>query len=606
MPRPARGRTRRADQKLLLEVEEIGVKADVAVDVSPPRGRTSDGLTVASEVGDDEHMRSVRRGVVTISLACVLVPGMSGVIAANELRVFDLPVSGPDPFRPFGPLAHSEAADMATLPNGDIVVFLNRRSPALARIDQQTRGHELPVRTDIDPVYLNSVVAAPDGALLFSDGGRVLRRELDGRVVTVAGGPRRQSASGDGGPAVGAGMAPTGLALLADGSLLIADRRNHRIRRVDPTGLISTVAGTGQPGSDGDGGPATAARLTAPSHLAAYPDGSYLIVHGRDYVRVRRVDPTGRITTVAGVGPRGTSQSCRNVGGPATSLRIRADEFAGGIAALPDGGFLIAAQSLGDWYETKAGGVMRVSADSIVTPVLCASSAYLGRAGRDLYLSGRAVTDALTDFPPSDLAVTADGSIVLNYGDGNTSLRMLAAPGRSQRFAVAVAPGTLLSVFGGRVMITATDAAKVRVSVYRERRLVQKTAGRMRPGENTLRLRRRLGGGVYDLRVLATTADGRSATARMALLGRPRITIAYAKRRLTREFADSLADEGTGGLRLSDCRRHGPRRVRCRASFYFDFADTREFHSITLRPDGVLIFRREWRGRTLWTYAIIP
>jgi len=63
---------------------------------------------------------------------------------------------------------------------------------------------------------------------------------------------------------------------LPDGSLLIGDRRNHRIRRVDPTGLIGTVAGTGQPGSDGDGdgGPATAARLTAPVSLAAYPDGS--------------------------------------------------------------------------------------------------------------------------------------------------------------------------------------------------------------------------------------------------------------------------------------------------------------------------------------------
>jgi sugar lactone lactonase YvrE len=579
-------------------------------------GRTAEGLTVASDVGDDEQMRSLRRDLVTRALACVLALGVSGVIAVsagdaaasgNELRVFDLPVSGPDPFRHFGPLARSEAVDMATLPNGDIVVFLNRRSPALTRIDQRTRGHELPVRTDIDPVYLNSVVAAADGALLFSDGGRVLRRRLGGRVVTVAGGPRRQSASGDGGPAVGAGMAPTGLALLADGSLLIADRRNHRIRRVDPTGRVSTVAGTGLPGSDGDGGPATSARLTAPSHLAAYPDGSYLIVHGPDYVRVRRVDPTGRITTVAGVGPGGTSQSCRHVSGPATSLRIRADEFTGGFAALPDGGFLIAAQSLEAGDESKAGGVMRVSADGIVTPVLCASSAYQGRAeGRDLYLSGRAVSNALTDFPPSDLAVTADGSIVLNYGDGNTSLRMLAAPGRSQRFAVAVAPDTPRSVFGGRVMITATDAAKVRVSVYRERRLVQATAGRVRSGENTLRLRRRLEGGVYDLRVLATTGDGRSATARMALLGRPRITIAYAKRRLRREIADSLADEGTGGLRLSDCRRHGPRRVRCRASLTFDFADIREFHSITLRPDGVLIFRREWRGRTLRSYAISP
>ena len=239
----------------------------------------------------------VRRSFLTIWLACVLVPGTCGVIAASagdaaslrdEVRVFDLPVRGPEPFRRFGPLAHSKAVDMTVVPNGDIVVLLKHGSPALVRIDQQARGHELPVPDDVHPGDGNRVVAASDGALLFSDGGRVLRRELDGRVVTVAGGPSRERASGDGGPAVGAGMAPTGLALLPDGSLLIADRFNNRIRRVDAAGRISTVAGTGQPGSDGDGGPATAARLTAPSDLAAYPDGSYLIVHdlivhGRSY-----------------------------------------------------------------------------------------------------------------------------------------------------------------------------------------------------------------------------------------------------------------------------------------------------------------------------------
>jgi hypothetical protein len=207
-----------------------------------------------------------------------------------------------------------------------------------------------------------------------------------------------------------------------------------------------------------------------------------------------------------------------------------------------------------------------------------------------------------------DLAVTADGSIVLSYGYRTTFLRMLAAPGRSQRFAVAVAPGTLASVFAGRVMIAATHAATVRVGVYRKRRLVLETAGQVQPGENVMRLPRRLGSGVHDMRVLATTADARTATARLPLLGRPRITIAYAKRRLRRHFADSFAaGEGTGGLRLSDCRRHGPRRVRCRASFYFDFTIAqREFHSIALRPDGVLQFRREWHGRTLSTYAITP
>jgi streptogramin lyase len=565
-------------------------------------------VAVTGELRDDDHMRSIRRGFVTISLACVLMPGMSGVIAASagdsaasgdELRVFDLPVSGSDPFRRFGPLGRSEAVDMVALPNGDVVVLLDRGSPALVRIDQHTRGHELPVPANINPDWTSSVVAAADGALLFSDGGRVLRRELDGRVVTVAGRPRPQDASGDGGPAVGAGLAPAGLALLPDGSLLIAEYVNERIRRVDPAGRISTVAGTGRAGSSGDGGLATAARLTSPLHLAAYPDGSYLIVEGNSYVRVRRVGPTGRITTVAG-GPRGKSQSCRSVGGPATSLRIPGEELTG-IAALPDGGFVLAAASLGGDSYPPSGGVMRVSADGIVTPILCAS----GRA--DPYLSGRAVSDTFTDFPPSDVAVTADGSIVLNYGFRNTSLRMLAAPGRSQRFAIAVASRPFASVFGGRVMITATDAATVRVRVYRKGRRLLKTAGQVQPGENMMRLPRRLRSGVHDLRVLASTADRRTAAARLPVLGRPRITIAYAKRRLKREFAASFAGEGTGGLRLSNCRRHGPRRVGCRASFRFDYDIIAiELHSIELRRDGGLQFRRQFRGRTLSTRAILP
>jgi hypothetical protein len=548
---------------------------------------------------------------VTISLT-VLAAAMWAVFAASAggtaapadgLRVFDVRVGGADPLGSFGPLANSDAVDMAALPDGDIVVLLARGSPALVRIDRQNSGHAVPLPADVNPDRGNSVVAAPGGGLLFSDRGRVLRVQPDGRVVMVAGGPRRQRASGDGGPAVGAGMDPTGLALLPDGSLLIADRRNHRIRRVDPTGLVSTVAGTGQSGSDGDGGQATAARLAAPVSLAAFPDGSYLIVHGRSHVRVRRVDPTGRITTVAGVGPRG-QQPCRGVGGPATSLRILVDEFSGGIAALPDGGFLIAVGSLG---EVQAGGLMRVSAAGTAAPVLCASGAYPHRAdGRDLYLSGRAVTDAFTDDAPSDVAVTADGGILLSYGYRNTSLRLLAGPD-SQRFAVAVAARTLASVFDEQVVITATGAATVRVSVYRERRLVQKTVGPVWPGENLLQLSRRLRGGVYDLRVQATTSDGRIATDRLSVLGRPRLTISYATRRLRRAFADSVRGDGTGGLRLSDCRSRGPRLVRCRAAFTFDFGiPIREIHSLALRPDGILQFRRERRGRIRSASAITP
>jgi hypothetical protein len=286
----------------------------------------------------------------------------------------------------------------------------------------------------------------------------------------------------------------------------------------------------------------------------------------------------------------------------------------GGIAALPDGGFLIAPEELGSYYGfPKPGGLMHVSADGVVTPVLCASPAFPGADGRYLYPSGRAVTDVVDDVPPADVAVTADGSIVLGYHHRrSTSLRMLAAPGRSQRLAVGVAPGRLTSVIGGPVMITATETATVRVSVHRERRLLLERAVQIRPGENMTRLPRQRRSGVYDVRVHATTADGQAATGRLRLLG-PRITIAYAKRRLRREFADTSAGEGTGGLRLSDCRRDGPRRVRCRASFYVDYdIPVHQLHSIVLRPDGVLKFRakwpeaRQWHGDASWAYAITP
>jgi hypothetical protein len=250
---------------------------------------------------------------------------------------------------------------------------------------------------------------------------------------------------------------------------------------------------------------------------------------------------------------------------------------------------------------------MRVSAAGAISPVLCESGAYPYRAdGRDLYASGRAVGEAVSVDAPSTLAVTGDGGILVGYGEHDTALRLLASTG-SQRLGVAIAHRTLASVFDRQVRITATSAATVRVSVYRARRLVQETVRRLRPGENRLQLPRRLRGGVHDLRVVATTADGRIATDRLSVLGQPRLSISYAMRRLRREFADSIAGDGTGGLRLSDCRRGSPRLVRCRADFVFDFSiPTQETFSLVLRPDGILQFRRDRGGGARSAHAVTP
>lgn len=141
--------------------------------------------------------------------------------------------------------------------------------------------------------------------------------------------------SGDGGPATAAQlMEPGPLATMADGSVLIGEGSGHKVRRVSPDGRISTVAGTGDPGYSGDGGLATAATMGAVADLAVLPGGGFLIADPSNNV-IRRMSPSGIISTVAGTGAGGFSGD----GGQARSAKLA---FPHGVAVMPDGGFLIA------------------------------------------------------------------------------------------------------------------------------------------------------------------------------------------------------------------------------------------------------------------------
>ena len=91
------------------------------------------------------------------------------------------------------------------------------------------------------------------------------------------------------------------MALDGAGNLFIADTRNDRIRKVDAAGMITTVAGSGESGFGGDGGPATAALLDFPSGVAVDGAGNLFIADARND-RIRKVDAAGMITTVAGNG----------------------------------------------------------------------------------------------------------------------------------------------------------------------------------------------------------------------------------------------------------------------------------------------------------------
>jgi Fibronectin type III domain len=175
----------------------------------------------------------------------------------------------------------------------------------------------------------------PDGGFLIADGDYVVRRVFpDGTITTVAG-TGVQGFSGDGGPATAAQLnLPYSVAVTPDGGFLIADSGNRRVRRVSPTGIITTVAGTGVPGSSGDGGAATAAQLNDPTGLATTSDGGFLIA---DFFgnRVRRVSPTGVISTLAGTGSVAVFRN--GDGGPATAANI---DLPFAVALTPSGGFV--------------------------------------------------------------------------------------------------------------------------------------------------------------------------------------------------------------------------------------------------------------------------
>jgi uncharacterized protein (TIGR03437 family) len=166
-----------------------------------------------------------------------------------------------------------------------------------------------------------AVCTGRGGTMFVVDTGnnRVLEAAPQALVVTAAGNGAAGD-SGDGGPARLAQLnQPSACALNSAGELFIADTLNHSIRKVDPSGTISTVAGTGAAGFSGDEGPATAAGISAPGGVVVDDNGNiYIADTGNN--RIRQVTPDGLIHTIAGQNSAGFSGD----GGPAASAQISA------------------------------------------------------------------------------------------------------------------------------------------------------------------------------------------------------------------------------------------------------------------------------------------
>ena len=165
------------------------------------------------------------------------------------------------------------------------------------------------------------LLIGPDGALYFCDIDNHAIRRLDLKTtnVTTVVGTGEKGNSGDGGPATRAQVdQPYEIRFDKNGNLYFVDMPNHVVRRVDKkTGIITTIAGTGQPGFSGDGGPATKAQFKQPHSIALDRSGGLLVCDIGNH-RVRRIDlATGMIDTFLGTGERGITPD-----GPAKGVPI--------------------------------------------------------------------------------------------------------------------------------------------------------------------------------------------------------------------------------------------------------------------------------------------
>jgi uncharacterized protein (TIGR03437 family) len=367
-------------------------------------------------------------------------------------------------------------------------------------------------------IHPGGVAVDGGGNLFIADGGnyRVRKVSPEGIITTVAGNGT-SGFSGDGGRATSAQLnRPGSVAVDAAGNLFIADGGNQRIRKVSPSGIITTVAGNGTQGYFGDGGPATSAQLVAGS-LAVDSAGNLYIAAGN----VRKISPAGIISTVAGSGAACDEDSCPPLGdgGPATSAGLYATSVgvdgAGNLLVADVGNHRIrkvspegiittlakdvvpcsaAMDGVGNLFiaECFPGGISRVSTSGIITQVVAAGGGYSGDGGPatsaqmyyatavavdgagDIYVAD-SVNNAVRVLRPTDRTVligavvdaasqradpVSPGKIVVVYGTGLGPSQLIQNRSSNAQFGTELA-GTVVSFNGIAAPILYTSATQV-------------------------------------------------------------------------------------------------------------------------------------------------
>jgi hypothetical protein len=229
----------------------------------------------------------------------------------------------------------------------------------------------------------------PDGNLIFSDtyNHRICRIDAKTQIISTVAGSGVEGFDGDGGPAVAAKLnQPYGVVVDGDGTIFFADRLNGRVRAVDSTGTIATLTGDGSGKYSGDGGKAAGAGLAEPNGLAL-SDGKLFITDVADH-RVRVVDlRTGTIDTFAGTGKARHDGD----GGPAKQAGVFG---ARAVAFAPDGSLYV--------MERQGSSIRRIEDGIIYTIAGTGERGYAGDGGD----AREAVFNA-----PKEMAVAPNGDI---------------------------------------------------------------------------------------------------------------------------------------------------------------------------------------------------
>jgi sugar lactone lactonase YvrE len=380
-----------------------------------------------------------------------------------------------------GPL--SVPAGVGVTPGGDVVLT----DGATRRLVRLADGALRPVvsRPVASPAALRwsipgAVTVTPDGTLLVADGPDGGVRELtpDGGNRRLAG-ALRGDPGGDGPPTRVDLRGAGGIAVTADGTIVVADTAHHRIRQLRD-GRWSTLAGTGTPGADPGDGSAVTAQLESPAGVALTPSGDVLIADTGNN-RIVRIDGTGLLSVVVGVGRAGRADRSGATGAdgtPPTGLSAPL-----GVAGTADGRTVIADTGAGRVIVTLGDGRIEVVArtarpDAAVldpdevtltasaqTDQVVATGPYgsarlvAGRGGEgDDGDGGPAAAARLRD--PVDLARAPDGTLYIAERGGGR-LRRITPDGRIDTVAgvpgisaVAVAPdGTVVAIDAvGRIL----------------------------------------------------------------------------------------------------------------------------------------------------------